>query len=63
MKPNRIFAAIVAAMLSATAAAETTTEEATAESQSDKLNMENGVIPIADDRGFTLQSQDGNVVF
>ena len=63
MKPNRIFAAIVAAMLSATAAAETTTEEATTESQSDKLNMENGVIPIADDRGFTLQSQDGSFVF
>lgn len=63
MKPNRIFAAIVAAMLSATTAAETKTEETTAESQSDKLNMENGVIPIADDRGFTLQSQDGSFVF
>ncbi len=28
-----------------------------------KYDMENGVLPIADDRGFTLQSQDGNFVF
>ena len=33
------------------------------EEEDKKLNMENGVIPIADDRGFTLQSQDGNFVF
>ena len=28
-----------------------------------RLDMENGVIPIADDRGFTLQSNDGSFVF
>ena len=28
-----------------------------------KMDMENGVLPIADDRGFTLQSKDGNFVF
>ena len=28
-----------------------------------ELNMDNGVIPIADDRGFTLQSNDGSFVF
>jgi len=27
------------------------------------MDMENGVIPIADDRGFTLQSKDGNFIF
>ena len=27
------------------------------------LDMDNGVIPIADNRGFTLQSNDGNFVF
>ncbi|MBR1713217.1 MAG: outer membrane beta-barrel protein [Alloprevotella sp.] len=27
------------------------------------LDMENGVLPIADDRGFTLQSKDGKFVF
>jgi len=27
------------------------------------FDMENGVIPIADDRGFTLQSKNGNFVF
>ena len=28
-----------------------------------QYDMENGVLPIADDRGFTLQSKDGNFVF
>ncbi|MBQ7443061.1 MAG: porin [Bacteroidaceae bacterium] len=27
------------------------------------LNMDNGVVPIADNRGFTLQSKDGRFVF
>ena len=30
---------------------------------SSHLDMSNGVIPIADDRGFTLQSADGQFVF
>lgn len=29
----------------------------------EKINMDNGVTPIADDRGFTLQSTDGSFVF
>ncbi len=29
----------------------------------DKYDMENGVLPIADDRGFTLQSKDGKFAF
>ena len=67
MKLNRIFAIVMATALSATAFAETETEENKAEatevSQASKLNMDNGVIPIADDRGFTLQSNDGSFVF
>ena len=31
--------------------------------QSDQIDMENGVIGIADDRGFTLQSANGKFVF
>ena len=60
---------MMASSLSATAFAETETAETTAapdvEHQTDatKYNMENGVIPIADDRGFTLQSNDGSFVF
>ena len=66
MKYNRFFAILMATTLSATAFAETETEAvSTTDGQTDasKLNMENGVIPIADDRGFTLQSNDGNFVF
>ena len=67
MKYNRFFAILMATTLSATAFAETETEESTEPinevSQAGKLNMDNGVIPIADDRGFTLQSNDGNFVF
>ena len=60
---------MMASSLSAVSFAETETEETTAapdvEHQTDatKYNMENGVIPIADDRGFTLQSNDGSFVF
>ena len=58
----------MACVLSATTLAESKTEdrkgsETTEVSEADKLNMDNGVIPIADDRGFTLQSQDGSFVF
>ena len=66
---NRILAIMMASSLSAVSFAETETEETTAapdvEHQTDatKYNMENGVIPIADDRGFTLQSNDGSFVF
>jgi len=68
MKYNKIFAIMMASTLSATAFAENDTEDEvttlkTEVSQAGKLNMDNGVIPIADDRGFTLQSNDGNFVF
>ena len=67
MKYNRIFAITMASLLSATAFAETETKEVNAttteEAPAAKLDMENGVLPIADDRGFTLQSKDGNFVF
>ena len=48
---KKLFAIMLATTLSATTYAQT------------ELNMDNGVIPIADDRGFTLQSNDGNFVF
>ena len=69
MKYNRFFAILMASTLSATAFAETEketeiiTEPTTEVSEANKLNMDNGVIPIADDRGFTLQSNDGSFVF
>ena len=66
MKYNRFFAILMATTLSTAAFAEAETEvDATAVEQTDasKLNMDNGVIPIADDRGFTLQSNDGSFVF
>ena len=31
--------------------------------QTDRIDMENGVLGIADDRGFTLQSRDGRFIF
>ena len=63
-----IFAMVVASMISASAFAETETDEIVNApqpevSQASQLNMDNGVIPIADDRGFTLQSNDGSFVF
>lgn len=69
MKYYRILAIVMATSLSATTFAETKTEEnaapaeASLQSDASKLNMDNGVIPIADDRGFTLQSNDGSFVF
>ncbi len=67
MKYNKIFAIMMASTISATAFAENDTEDVTTpkteKSQAGKLNMDNGVIPIADDRGFTLQSNDGSFVF
>ena len=66
---NRIIAIMMATTLSAATFAETETEEnaapaeASLQSDASKLNMDNGVIPIADDRGFTLQSNDGSFVF
>ena len=70
MKYNKLFAIIMATTLSATAFAETDTDSTKAvapstegQTEAAKLNMENGVIPIADDRGFTLQSKNGNFVF
>lgn len=54
---NKALALSLVAMASATAMAqEKETEQTT-------LNMDNGVIPIADNRGFTLQSQKGDFVF
>ena len=63
MKYYRILAIVMATTLSAATFAETETEEnavpaeASLQSDASKLNMDNGVIPIADDRGFTLQSK------
>ncbi len=51
MITKKIFAIVMASSISASVFAQT------------ELNMENGVIPIADDRGFTLQSNNGNFVF
>ena len=67
MDKKKILAMMMATTLSATAFAETETEETTAapdvEHQTDatKYNMENGVIPIADDptvqrRQFRIQT-------
>ncbi len=54
---NKALVLSLVAMASATAMAqEKETEQTT-------LNMDNGVIPIADNRGFTLQSQKGDFVF
>ena len=66
MNSNRLFAILMATTLSAIVFAETETEsntKAVEQTEATKLNMDNGVIPIADDRGFTLQSNDGNFVF
>ncbi len=67
MKYYRFFAIAMATMISATVAAENETIEETVTPNDEvvltKMDMENGVIPIADDRGFTLQSKDGNFVF
>ena len=66
MNSNRLFAILMATTMSATVSAETETEsntKAVEQTEASKLNMDNGVIPIADDRGFTLQSNDGNFVF
>lgn len=52
---HRALAVSLAAMLFATAMAQ--------ENEKTNLNMDNGVIPIADNRGFTLQSQKGDFVF
>ena len=65
---KKIFAIVMASMVSAGAFAETETDEIVNApqpevSQASHLNMDNGVIPIADDRGFTLQSNDGSFVF
>ncbi len=57
----------MASLLSTAAFAETETNEVITPEPDNapmaKLDMENGVLPIADDRGFTLQSKDGNFVF
>ena len=70
MKYNRICAILMASTLSASTFAETETETTAAtapdteeQTEAAKYNMDNGVIPIADDRGFTLQSNDGSFVF
>ena len=66
MKYSRLFAILMAATFSANAFAETETEETVTpdvenQTEASKYNMDNGVIPIADDRGFTLQSNDGSL--
>ena len=53
MITKKIFAILMASMVSATVWAD----------DDKKYDMDNGVIPIADDRGFTLQSNNGNFVF
>ena len=53
MITKKIFAIVMASMVSATVWAD----------DDNKYNMDNGVIPIADDRGFTLQSNDGSFLF
>ena len=67
MNSKKIFTILVASTLSVTAFAETETEETMTlpeqQETASSLNMDNGVIPIADDRGFTLQSNDGSFVF
>lgn len=70
MRYNKLFAILMASTLSVGAFAETETNETLAtvpaaeeQTEADKLNMDNGVIPIADDRGFTLQSNNGSFVF
>lgn len=40
-----------------------TQPEGTSRADGTSLDMENGVVPIADDRGFTLQSKDGKFIF
>ena len=40
-----------------------TQPEGTSRANGTPLDMENGVVPIADDRGFTLQSKDGKFIF
>ena len=64
----RLFAILMATTLSGATFAETETEteeaaSAAEQTEATKYNMDNGVIPIADDRGFTLQSNDGGFVF
>ena len=58
MNYTKLLAIVFATSLSTSLFAES--EEQAVE---DNLNMENGVTPIADDRGFTLQSTDGSFVF
>ena len=53
MKLNTFLAMAMAASVSAHAQ----------QMSEDRLNMDNGVIPIADDRGFTLQSKDSSFIF
>ncbi len=65
---TKITAILMASMVSASVLAETKTKEiinepVTEVNEASQLNMDNGVIPIADDRGFTLQSNDGSFVF
>ena len=38
-------------------------QSADLQQQTDRIDMENGVLGIADDRGFTLQSRDGRFIF
>ena len=59
--------ALTAAAMPAMADTDATPTDATeAEATGEEhvtLNMDNGVVPIADNRGFTLQSKDGRFVF
>jgi len=58
MNYTKILACSMAAMLSGSVCADN--EEQIVE---ENYSMDNGVIPIADNRGFTLQSLDGSFVF
>lgn len=65
---EKTLALLCAAMMSLGAYADTTTDDEAngspvEQDELTRMNMDNGVVPIADDRGFTLQSKDGDFVF
>ena len=58
MKKTNII--LLAAMLAMPSLAE---EKPSLADEKPGIDMENGVLGIADDRGFTLQSRDGRFIF
>ena len=57
-----MFFFLATALLSCSLAAETMDSIPQSE-ETGRLDMSNGVVPIADNRGFTLQSKDGRFIF